>query len=233
MAPYGTDRFLKKVRNTLITGIFIIIPIAGSLFIIAKLLQFVDGALPKIMGTHWFPGVGLFVTVGLIYCIGLLTKFWFGRKIIATGNSIISSIPFLNKIYLVLKQIIDTVTMDKKQMFNRTVLIEYPRKESYVIGFITSEHNALFSAKSGRKLLAVFIPTVPNPTSGFLLYIPEEDVVTLDISVEAGFKLIVSAGLIGTEKSPGSAETFPGTSLGWKWTDIFKRKPPKQNPADL
>lgn len=230
MASSGIKRFPRQVGKILVTGVLIIIPVAGSLFIILKLLQLIDGALPRVMGTHWFPGVGFFVTLGLIYCVGLLTKFWFGRKIIATGNSIIISIPFLNKIYMVLKQIIDTVTIDKKSLFNRTVLIEFPRKDSYCIGFITSEHNAGFSAKAGRKLLAVFVPKVPNPMSGFLLYIPEEEVVALDISVEAGFKLIVSAGLIGADK-PEGMQTMPVAPLNWNWMDIFKRKSHKQTPV--
>jgi uncharacterized membrane protein len=228
MTSFTTDRFMKRVRNTLLTGVLLIIPVAGSVFIFWKVFLLIDRALPAVMGTRWFPGVGFFVTVAIIYLVGLLAKNWFGRKIIETGNSIIITIPFLNKIYLILKQIIDTVSIDKKTMFNRTVLVEYPRKDSFAVGFITSEHNAGFSAKAGRKLVAVFVPTVPNPTSGFLLYIPEEDVITLDISVEAGFKLIVSAGLIGTEKP---AATIPATPLRWNWMDIFKRKTHKPKPV--
>jgi uncharacterized membrane protein len=111
-------------------------------------------------------------------------------------------------------------------------MVEYPRKDSYTVGFITSENNAAFSAKAGRKLVAVFVPTVPNPTSGFLLYVPEEDVIPLDISVEAGFKLVVSVGLIGTEK-PAGMDTMMATPLSWNWMDIFKRKhKPKPLPHD-
>lgn len=230
MAAYFTERFFKQVRNTILTGVLLIIPVAGSMFIFWKLFLLIDRALPAIMGARWFPGVGFFVTVAIIYLTGLLAKNWFGRKIIATGNSIIISIPFLNKIYMVLKQIIDTVTMDKKTMFNRTVMIEFPRKDSYAIGFITSENNVEFSAKAGRKLVAVFIPKSPALTSGYLLYIPEEDVITLDITVEAGFKLIVSAGLIGADKLHGTPQ-LPSSHLHWNWTDIFKRKSRQPRPV--
>lgn len=233
MASYFTDRFLKQVRNTILTGVLLIIPVAGSMFIFWKIFLLIDRALPAVMGEHWFPGVGFFVTLALIYLVGLLAKNWFGRKIIATGNSIIISIPFLNKIYIGLKQIIDTVTMDKKALFNRTVMIEFPRKESYAIGFITSENNVEFSTKAGRKLVAVFIPKSPALTSGYLLYIPEEDVITLDITVEAGLKLIVSAGLIGADKLHGTQQ-MPVSRLHWNWMDIFKRKKrqPKIVPHD-
>lgn len=233
MAAYFTDRFFKQVRNTILTGVLLIIPVAGSMFIFWKIFLLFDRALPAVMGTRWFPGVGFFVTFAIIFLVGLLAKNWFGRKIIATGNSIIISIPFLNKIYMVLKQIIDTVTMDKKAMFNRTVMIEFPRKECWAIGFITSESNVEFSTKAGRKLVAVFIPKSPALTSGYLLYIPEEDVITLDITVEAGFKLIVSAGLIGADKLHATQQ-MPVSHLHWNWMDIFKRKhhPPKPVPHD-
>jgi uncharacterized membrane protein len=230
MASYRTERFFKQVRNTLLTGLLLIIPVAGSMFIFWKVFLLIDRALPAIMGTRWFPGIGFFVTLAVIFLVGLLAKNWFGKKIIATGNSIIISIPFLNKIYMVLKQIIDTITVDKKSMFNRTVLIEFPRKDSYAVGFITSEHNAGFSAKAGRKLVAVFVPTVPNPTSGFLMYIPEEDVIPLDITVEAGFKLIVSVGLLGADKPEGMQATNIAP-LHWNWMDIFKRKSNKKRPV--
>jgi uncharacterized membrane protein len=231
MASFATERFFRQFRNTILTGVLLVIPVAGSLFIIWKVFLLIDRALPAVMGARWFPGVGFFVTLAFIYLVGLLAKNWFGRKIIETGNSVIIRIPFLNKIYLVLKQIIDTVTMDRKSLFNRTVLVEFPRKDSYAIGFITSENNAGLSIKAGRKLLAVFVPKAPSPVTGFLLYVPEEEVITLDISVEAGFKLIVSAGLIGTEKP---VMTMHETPLHWKWTDIFKRKhrPPKSVPHD-
>jgi uncharacterized membrane protein len=109
-------------------------------------------------------------------------------------------------------------------------MIEFPRKECYTIGFITAEHNAGFSAKAGRKLVAVFIPKAPNPMTGFLLYVPEEDVITLDITVEAGFKLIVSAGLLGGDKKEG-VWTAPVKPLRWHWKSIFKKKPREVKPV--
>ena len=225
------ERFLRRVRNTLLTGLLLLIPVAGSMFLFWKIFLLIDRALPAVMGARWFPGVGFFVTVGLIFCAGLLAKNWFGRKIIALGNSIIVSIPLLNKVYLILKQITDSINVDKKAMFSRTVLIEFPRKDSYAIGFVTCENNSEFSEKAGKKLVAVFVPKVPNPAAGFLLFVPEEEVKTLDISVETGFKLIVSAGIICAEK-PAAAQPFGDVPQQGKWTGIFKRKPHTAKPAD-
>jgi uncharacterized membrane protein len=110
MSLWFLKRFLKQVRNNILTGIFLIIPLIGSVWIITKLFIWADSALPAIIGQDWFIGMGLLVTLVLAYILGLATKNWLGRKVIATGNSVISRIPILNKIYLVLKQIIETVT---------------------------------------------------------------------------------------------------------------------------
>ena len=215
--------FFKHVRNNIIAGIFLLIPVVGSVFIFWKLFDWADKALPRTLGVHWPPFAGLIVSILIVYVVGVAAKNYFGRKIIATGNAIITSIPFLNKIYLVIKQIIDTATIDKKKLFERVVLVEFPRKECFVIGLVTSENNAAFSASAARKLVAVFVPKAPNPTNGFLLYVPEEDLITVDVPVETALKLVVSGGLLGAALFPDSQKLFSPTRR-WNWMDIFKRK---------
>jgi uncharacterized membrane protein len=237
MASYFARKFLKQVRNSILTGVLILIPLVGSVFIVVQLFKWADRALPSILGMHWASGIGFLVSLIIAYFVGLAAKNWFGKKLIATGNSIIISIPFLNKIYLVLKQIIDTVTLDRKKLFDRAVLVEFPRKGSFVIGIVTSENNARLSVKAGQKLLAVFVPKVPNPTTGFLLYLPEEEIIDLDISVEAAIKLVVSAGLLGAEMLERTEE-LPSSVKHWNWMDIFwwrianKKTPPPVDPRD-
>lgn len=226
MGRWFLRRFLKQIRNNILTGIFLIIPVIGSVWIIVKLFIWADSALPAIFGQEWFLGMGLLVTLILAYITGLATKNWLGRKIIATGNSIIVRVPILNKIYLVLKQIIDTVTADKKKLFERPVLCEFPKNGSYAIGFVTSEKNEVFSTKTAKNLIAVFMPTTPNPTSGFLMYIPEEDLIPLDIPVETALKMIVSIGLISSDRIQ-EPPSLPDSPKHWNWMDIFKRNSSK------
>jgi uncharacterized membrane protein len=223
MAHYFTQRFLKNLRNNIFAGLLLIIPVAGSIMIIVKLFLLADAALPRMLGMHWIVGTGALVSLIIAYLLGFLAKHWLGRKVIATGNAIIVSIPVLNKVYLVLKQIIDTVTIDRKKLFDRAVMIEFPRPGCYALGLVTSDSNAAFSAKMGRKLLAVFVPKVPNPTTGFLLYVPEEDVVTLDIPAEIALKLVVSGGLLGADALDGTAK-LPTSAKHWNWMDIFGGK---------
>jgi uncharacterized membrane protein len=223
MGRWFVKKFLKQVRNNILTGIFLIIPVIGSVWIIMKLFVWADSALPGIFGQDWFMGMGLFVTLLLAYITGLATKYWLGRKFIATGNSVIARVPILNKIYLLLKQIIETVTGDKKKLFERAVLCEFPKSGSYAIGFVTCEKNEMFSTKTTKNLLAVFMPTTPNPTTGFLMYIPEEDLIPLDIPVETALKIIVSIGLISTDKIDNKA-SLPEEIQHWNWLDIFKKK---------
>jgi uncharacterized membrane protein len=223
MGRWFIKKFFKQVRNNILTGIFLIIPLIGSIWIIAKLFIWADSALPGILGQDWFIGTGLLVTLLLAYLTGLATKYWLGRKIIATGNSLIAKVPILNKIYLVLKQIIDTVTGDKKKLFERAVLIEFPRKGTYGLGFITSQKNEMVSTLTARNMVAVFMPTAPTPTQGFLLYVPEEDIIPLDMPGETAIKLIVSAGLLSNERLAQN-ETLPDSANHWNWLDIFKKK---------
>jgi|WetSurMetagenome_2_1015567.scaffolds.fasta_scaffold07745_2 uncharacterized membrane protein len=223
MGRWFIKKFLKQVRNNILTGIFLIIPLIGSVWIIVKLFVWADSALPGIFGQDWIVGTGLLVTLLLAYITGLATKYWLGRKIIASGNSVIARVPILNKIYLVLKQIIETVTGDKKKLFERAVLIEFPQKGSYGLGFVTSQKNEMFSTLTTRNLVAVFLPTAPNPTTGFLLYIPEEDIITLDMPVETAIKLIVSAGLLSKDRL-AETQTLPDSPNHWNWLDIFKKK---------
>jgi uncharacterized membrane protein len=220
-------RLIKQFRNNILPGTFILVPVIGSVFIVWKLFDWSDKALPKTLGVHWPPFVGLLVSIIIVYVVGLAAKNYFGRKIIATGNAIIVSIPLLNKIYLIIKQVIDTVTVDKKKLFERVVLLEFPRKDCFSVGFVTSENNEMFSAKAGKRLLAVYIPNAPTITTGFLLYLPEEELTTIDMPVETALKLVVSAGLVGTEK-------FESLSVGkqWNWMDIFKWKSRSVGPRN-
>ena len=211
---------LKQLRSNIIAGILLIIPLLITLIIIIKLFVWVDSALPLVLGVEWAKGIGITVTLVIAYFAGLLAKNYFGKKIIDIGNAVMSNIPILNKIYLGVQQIVDALSLQNKKMFERVVLIEYPKDNCYTIAFVTSNKNADFAKKVGEDLVSVFIPTTPNPTSGFLLYYPEKDVINLDIPVEVAVKRIMSAGLLNgdhiqSQKASGAKS--------WNWVNLFKR----------
>lgn len=225
-------RFFRQLRTNIITGVLLIIPLFVTVIIIIQLFQWIDSALPGILGVQLAPGLGILITLIIAYFAGVAAKNYFGKKLIAVGNNIIGSIPFLNKIYLTIQQIVDMVSLNKKQLFERAVLIEYPKKECFTIAFVTSQANTVFSLKVGQKLIAVFVPTTPNPTSGFLLYVPETELVEINMPVEAAVKLVVSGGLLGADHALSSKAVHEGMKKGWKWTDLFARRRPGENVHD-
>jgi uncharacterized membrane protein len=188
----------KKLRNYFLTGIIVLLPITATLYILYWLFKFVDGFLGGFFKTFFgvsVPGSGVLFTLVIILVSGFLATNFLGKKLIGFGETIVSKIPLVNTIYTTIKQIVDAFLYANKMAFTKVVMVEYPRKDCYALGFVTGE----FIVKD-RKLLSVFVPTTPNPTSGILLIFPEEDVNFLSISAEEGIKLIISGGLVGDKK---------------------------------
>ncbi|MDO5576644.1 MAG: DUF502 domain-containing protein [Fibrobacter sp.] len=231
MATFLVKKFFKQIRTNIITGTLLIIPLFVTVIIMVKLFQWVDSALPGILGADWAPGIGILITLLIAYFGGLTAKNYFGKKFIDVGNAIISNIPILNKIYLSIQQIVDAVSRSKKTLFERAVLVEYPKENSYCIGFVTSTKNPDISKKAGKNLVAVFVPTTPNPTSGFLLYYPESEVIDLNIQVETAIKLIISGGILNAE-NPGKGKQTTASFKDGNWMKIFSRDPVKASTTD-
>ena len=143
-----------------------------------------------------------FVLILLITLLGMLVKNFFFRRVLGFGESLLIRIPLINKVYVGMQQISKTFITNKQAMFKKSVLIEYPRKGSYVLGFTTSDADEEVNGKTKADLICVFVPTTPNPTSGFLLFVPKRDVIELDMNIEDSFKLIVSFGGV----TPSSAQ---------------------------
>ncbi len=143
------------------------------------------------------PGLGLITLLVLITLTGMVARHYLGKKLIAVGESILKRIPILSAIYGTTKQIADSFTNKDKSAFRKVVLVEYPRKGIYSPGFLTGEAFSEATLKLGKDMVNVFIPTVPNPTTGFfLILVPKEEVTILEMSVEDGFKLLLSEGVI-------------------------------------
>ena len=186
-----------KIRNNFIAGVVVLIPIGITIYLTLFIISISSKILPKeINPNHYLPydipGVEIIITLILITLIGWLSLSFIGKRMLSLLNSILKRIPILRTIYSALGQMTETFT--KTDNKKNVVLVEYPRKGSWAVGFATRENSGEISDKLKKSLINVFVPTTPNPTSGFLLMYPKEDVIYLDLTFEEASKFIVSAG---------------------------------------
>lgn len=194
----------KKLKKIFFTGLAVIIPIGLTLYILFFLIDMMDGLL-KIMpvkyhpdtliGMH-IPGLGIIVTLVLIFVCGLVMTSYVGNKIVRSGEDLVDRIPFVRSIYQATKRLSDSMFTDRSSSFKRVVLAEFPRKGIYTIGFVTGVPPSEIREKAGQNCISVFLPTTPNPTSGYLIIIPEDELVPINISVEDALTFIISVGIV-------------------------------------
>ena len=187
-----------RIRNYFIAGVVVLIPIGITVYLTIFLISISTKILPKeINPNHYLPynipGVEILTAVLLITFIGWLSVSFLGKKLLNIFNNILKKIPILRTIYSAIVQMTETFT-NKDEDKKNVVLVEYPRKGSWAVGFATKKNSGEITKKTNKKLINVFVPTTPNPTSGFLLMFPEDEVIYLDLSFEEASKFIVSAG---------------------------------------
>ena len=186
------------LRNYFIAGVVVLIPIGFTLYLSKILIGISSKIIPKnINPNHYLPfdipGVEIFISIILITLVGGISLSFFGRRILKLIDDLFKRIPFLRTVYSAIVQMTETFSKsDDKQ--KSVVLIEYPRKDVWAVGFATKENKSEMAVKTNKKLINVFVPTTPNPTSGFLLMFPIEDVIYLNMTFEEASKFIVSAG---------------------------------------
>ena len=190
--------FLIRLRNYFFTGALVLIPIGVSVYLTLFIIKISSKILPKGLNPNTYlirdiPGVEIIVSIVLITIIGWLSLSFLGKKIIQIIDNFIKRIPLLKTIYGAIVQMTDTFSKSNNSKKN-VVLIEYPRKGIWAVGFATKENKTSMNSKTGEQLVNVFVPTTPNPTSGFLLMFPKKDIIYLDMSFEEASKFIVSAG---------------------------------------
>ncbi|PLX96724.1 MAG: hypothetical protein C0622_14080 [Desulfuromonas sp.] len=200
------SRLFAAMRGYFLTGIVVTAPVGLSLYIVWSLLTWIDGKVGKIlpfrlMDNKDIPGLGVIVALVFFILVGMLTRNFIGRMLLRTSHYVMERVPVVKTIYGALKQVIDMVTGQQSQAFRDVVMIEYPRRGAYMLGFLTGKTEGEVQALTDQEVVNVFIPTTPNPTSGFLVFVPAEDVTILDMSVDDGLKMIVSGGMI-TPKFP-------------------------------
>ena len=202
-------------RNSFLTGLVVIAPVALTIWLIWSVIGWIDGfVLPfipnlyhpdNILNTFFGQDVainirGLGVVVFLLFTtfVGWIAKGFLGRSLIRIGENLVRRMPVVRSIYSGVKQIAETVFAQSDRSFEKACLIEYPRKGIWAVGFISTEAKGevKYKAKSNSDLLSVFVPTTPNPTSGFMLFFPRNDIIELEMSIEDAAKLVISAGLV-------------------------------------
>ena len=189
---------LARIRNYFIAGVVILIPIGMTIYLTLLLVSISSKILPKEINPNNYlpyniPGVEIFTSIILITIVGWLSLSFIGKKVLDLFNTVLKKIPILRTFYSAVGQMTETFTKTNKGKKN-VVLVEYPRKGSWAVGFATKENFGEISIKTKKDLINVFVPTTPNPTSGFLLMFPKDEVIYLDLTFEEASKFIISAG---------------------------------------
>jgi uncharacterized membrane protein len=193
---------LPRLRSWFFTGLLVTAPVLLTVYITWAAIKLIDGQVNKLIPefSNWslgdIPGGGLVVGAGLITLIGAIAAGFMGRWVIRLGEGILNRMPVVRSIYGATKQILETVISTQSDAFREVVLVEYPRRKLWVIGFVTGATKGEVARLVPGSNVNVFIPTTPNPTSGFLLFCPVKDIVYLNMSVEEAVKLVVSGGIV-------------------------------------
>ena len=211
-------RTLARLRHCVLAGLILTGPIGVTLWLVSTVVVFVDSRVAMLIPARWselidlpfaIPGLGVIVVLGALILVGMFATGYVGRALIRFGEGLVRRMPVIRGIYGAFKQIFETVLSQQASSSRQVVLFEYPRPRSWAMGFLTGRMQGLVKAGAEGESVNVFLPTTPNPTSGFLLFLPESKVEVLDMTVEEGIKMIVSGGLV-TPKRRGSEEAEEG-----------------------
>lgn len=213
--PPSAPKLFSRLRNYFLTGIIVTAPIAITIFLVWQFITFLDGSVGRFFpipaGIEKYlpfglPGIGLIFMLAFLTFIGFITAGFAGRTLVRLGERLLSRMPVVRSVYGTLKQIFETVLNQSSRSFREVVLVEYPRRGIAAIGFVTGPTQGEVQERTDEDLVNIFLPTTPNPTSGFLLFVPRKDLIHLDMTVEEGIKLVISGGIV-TPKSPLDEES--------------------------
>lgn len=194
-----------RLRTYLLAGIVLTAPIGITIYLAVVFVEFVDERMVALVPAEYnplgylpfdIPGLGVLALLVALLLIGFVATHLFGRTVLRLGEKIIERVPVVRSVYGALKQIFETVFADSSPSFREVVLVQYPRRGVWAVGFITGPTEGEARERIARESVNIFLPTTPNPTSGLLLFVPRDDVVHLDMSVEDGMKMVISAGIV-------------------------------------
>ncbi|MEO1292521.1 MAG: DUF502 domain-containing protein [Pseudomonadota bacterium] len=219
--PVKRSSLLQRLRNNFLTGIVVIAPIGITVYLTWAVVEYVDRQvlpqvlplLPQQLQPEEFlpfslPGMGLVFFILFAIAVGSMTKNFFGRELLRIGERWVDRMPVIRSLYNALKQIAETIFTQSKSSFEKACLVEYPRRGTWAIAFVstTAKGEVRTKTENGSEMLSVFLPTTPNPTSGFLLFVERDDVIMLDMTVEEAAKMVISAGLVAPHDPNGKPE---------------------------
>jgi uncharacterized membrane protein len=199
------DRLIVRLRGYFLAGVLVTAPISITLYLTWAFLLFVDSKVTPLIPYQYnpnsylpfsMPGLGLIVAVTFFILVGWFARNVLGRLLISVSEYVVHRLPIIRTIYAALKQIFETVMTSQSQAFREVVMFEYPRKGIWALGFVTGQTKGEVQRLTEDEVVNVFLPTTPNPTSGFLLFIPRKDLSIMTMTVEEGIKMIVSGGII-------------------------------------
>ncbi len=237
VSPAPKPGLLATLRRNFLTGVVVAAPIGITIFLTWTFIEFVDSKVTPLIPKQYnpeeylqfsIPGLGVLVVVASLTLLGALTANLFGRTILDLGERFVDRMPVVRSIYATLKQIFETAVSQSENSFKEVGLIEYPRPGLYAICFVTTNTKGEIKSLVGEEMVSVFLPTTPNPTSGYLLFVPRADIQILDMTVEEGAKLVISAGIVEPDypRTGASKERIEKALAQWK-------KPKAVKPADV
>lgn len=206
----------QTLKKYLMAGLLVVVPTWGTWLILSALFRSIEGLLGKLLKGYlqenYFPGLGVLSLFLLLLGVGVLASNLVGRRLLTLWERLLKGVPIVRNVYISIKAIIDTfASQQQRSNLQRVVLVEYPRKGQFAIGFLTGESPEITREWTDQRMLNVFVPTTPNPTSGFLLITREDEVKPLNISIEEGMRMILSGGMYSPGSSPaeGNGATSP------------------------
>ncbi len=238
---FDTPKMLRDLRNGFFAGVAVLMPLFITGFVMHFLVtkvgapvgQFIFQNLfeeyPEEESWQWYVinGIATLVFLVIICGVGFFSRYVLGKMVFRLGERLIDAVPLVNTLYKTVKQIVDTFSQQQKAIFQKVVLVEYPKRGTYAIAFLTSDGRGEIQHKTGKSVVNVFLPTTPNPTSGFLLMIPADEIIELEMTVGEGMKLIISGGAV----SPPYPRP-PATPKNGKGNKLENRQVTVPAPAD-
>lgn len=203
-------KLLAHIKSTFINGLLVILPLSITFYVLwliyKMILRFtgegsefgnlIGDFLRLAIGREWFPGIGAILTLLLVFLVGSITRIYLGRKIYSLLDKVMGSTPLVNKMYVTIKQITKAILSSESKTFRDVVMFEYPRRGSYVVGFVTNEKVGEIEKIIGEEAVATFVFSTPNPLTGHTLFLPRKDLTYLDLTVEEGLRLALSMGIV-------------------------------------
>lgn len=206
---------VARLRAYFLAGVLVTAPIAITFYLSWQFITFIDGSVTAVLPAAYsptallpftIPGLGVVFVVVTLTLVGAFAAGYVGRVLLRLSEAMVARMPVIRGIYSATKQMAETVLANKSKAFREVVLLEFPRSGTWTLGFITGHTFPVVEQVTGRAMANVFVPTTPNPTSGYLLFIPREELVILDMSVEDGLKMIVSGGIVMPPERPKPVE---------------------------